>query len=153
MKKKSSPFAPLYPTWVRADPGFALDLLAQIKFRLKTGAQLEDQDIAYLCDAIGGILGDGLSEGQRKQLSMREYDTSGAARRAAKALCLVRPRGNRGSPLSDRNMQVYKFFMDSRSRGRSALNARIDAGKEFGIGESAVEKICRAVKRKLAGGK
>ena len=101
-------------------------------------------------------MGEKLTEAQRaaKRRKPKHDETQDAAKRAAKALYLVRPRGQRASPLSPRNVDIYNYVQERIGKGYSALKARSKAAGRFAteshpLSEDGIEKICNKVAKAI----
>ena len=118
----------LYPTFVKADPGFALELLAQMRRRCLSGDPLDDEERKFLADAIGKII---------------------AGLDANKAFHLVSNTGRKQTLFDRRSRDIYNEVEALKGKGMSqrkaykTVAAKIERGADTTMSEKGIEAIHR----------
>ncbi|CAE6747465.1 MULTISPECIES: hypothetical protein [Paraburkholderia] len=122
--------------WVKADPIFAIEMLAAIGYKCKIGVSLTDDERAYLAEAIEKIV---------------EHNVE-----PKRALRLTARSGRSRMTLSDANILIYnrvEVLMDKGISAREAFqkvsreHIAARPGSQANLSDKAIEAIYNAVKK------
>jgi len=127
--------------WVKADPIFALEMLAGIGYKCKTGGSLTDDERTYLAEAIEKIVKHNVEP--------------------KRALRLTRRPGRSRMTLSDENILIYNRVEVLMDEGNSAREAFQTVSREHiaarsvseqNLSDKAIEAIYNAVRKAVSKG-